>query len=98
IDWLEALGISYKTMEEQGVMLPVYEMSTRFIRPAGFDDLLKVETRLRELPGVKIIFDYSIFNIDEELITTASTSLVFMDSRTRKVIRCPQNILNKLQE
>ncbi len=98
IDWLEALGISYKTMEKQGVMLPVYEMSTRFIKPARFDDLLKVETRLRELPGVKITFDYSIFNNEEELITTAVTSLVFMDSHSRKVIRCPQNILDKLQK
>jgi|SRR5690606_2540163 len=98
IDWLEQFKISYGTMEKEGVMLPVYSMEFRFHKPAVFDDLLTVSTRLKEIPSVKIAFEYEIFNQNNELLTTASTVLVFMDSKTKKPMRCPQYIIDKIQE
>ena len=97
LDWLSALGISYKTMEENGVMLPVYELNTKFLKPAVFEDELRIEVKLKELPSVKITFEYLIFNQCEDLLTKAYTTLVFMDSKTKKPIRCPQYILDKLK-
>lgn len=97
IDWLAQLDVSYGAMEREGIMLPVYSMEFKFLRPAVFDDILKIETRLKELPGVRIEFSYSIFNQEEILLTTASTILVFMDSATKKPMRCPQYILDKLK-
>ena len=97
LDWLSALGISYKTMEENGVMLPVYELNTKFLRPAVFEDELEIEVQLKELPSVKITFEYLIYNQNKELLTKAFTTLVFMDSKTKKPIRCPQYILEKLK-
>ncbi|MGA8855319.1 MAG: thioesterase family protein [Christiangramia sp.] len=96
IDWLESLGISYKSMEEEGIMLPVFELKLKYHKPITFDENLKIETRLREAPNVKIIFDYSIFNESGEKVTSATSILVFMDSKTRKPIRCPQYIHDKL--
>lgn len=96
LDWLEQLGVSYKTMEAEGVMLPVYNLDIKFIRPAVFDDVLKIETRLKELPRARIEFFYEIFNEKNELITSASTILVFMNAYTKKPIRCPDYILEKL--
>ncbi|WP_037319964.1 thioesterase family protein [Salegentibacter sp. Hel_I_6] len=96
LDWLLALGISYKSMEENGVMLPVYELNTKFLKPAVFEDDLKIEVKLKELPSVKITFEYLIYNQNEELLTKAFTTLVFMDAKTKKPIRCPQYILDKL--
>lgn len=98
LDWLDQLGVSYKTMEAEGVMLPVYQLDIKFIRPATFNDVLKIETVLKELPRAKIEFFYEIFNENNELITTASTILVFMDSITKKPIRCPDYILEKLKD
>ena len=97
LDWLSALGISYKTMEENGVMLPVYELNTKFLKPAVFEDELEIEVQLKELPSVKITFEYLIYNQNKELLTKALTTLVFMDSKTKKPIRCPQYILEKLK-
>ncbi|TDN88697.1 acyl-CoA thioester hydrolase [Salegentibacter sp. 24] len=97
LDWLSALGISYKTMEENGVMLPVYELNTKFLKPAVFEDELKIQVILKELPSVKITFEYLIFNQCEDLLTKAYTTLVFMDAKTKKPIRCPQYILDKLK-
>lgn len=98
IDWLQQLGISYSKMEREGMMLPVYSMEFRFLKPALFDDILTIKTHLIQLPSVRISFHYEIYNQENELLTTASTVLVFMDSKTKKPVRCPQYILDKIQE
>jgi acyl-CoA thioester hydrolase len=96
IDWLAALGISYRKMEEEGVMLPVYELNLRFKKSAKFDDELKIETRLKKKPGVRIEFEYEVFNQHGELLTEAETTLIFVDMEKNKPIKCPQVILEKL--
>lgn len=98
LEWLDDLSVSYRIMEREGVMLPVYELNLKFIKPAVFDDVLKITTTLARLPGVKIEFNYQVHNQAEDLIATASTTLVFMDSKTRRPIRCPKYILDKLKD
>ncbi|MAW94631.1 MULTISPECIES: thioesterase family protein [unclassified Leeuwenhoekiella] len=97
IDWLGAIGISYKNMEENGIMLPVYDMRFSFLKPAHFDDTLCVKTELRKLPGASIIFDYKIINQDGILLTKAETTLVFVDMKTNRPTRCPKYILEELK-
>ena len=96
IDWLDAMGISYKKMEEEGVMLPVYELKLRFKKSAKFDDDLKIETILKDKPGVRIEFEYRISNQRGELLTEAETTLIFMDIEKSKPMKCPQYLLDKL--
>lgn len=96
IDWLAEIGISYKQMEDEGVMLPVYDLNLRFKKSAEFDDDLRIETSLSEKPGVRIKFEYRIFNQRDELLTEAATTLVFMDSKSKRPIKCPQYVLDKL--
>ncbi|GAA4278550.1 acyl-CoA thioesterase [Aquimarina mytili] len=97
IDWLSRLGISYKSMEANGIMLPVYTLDFKFNKSAFFDDELTVKTLLRKIPTARIIFDYEIFNGDRELLTTASSTLVFVDSKTRKPISCPSYLIEKIK-
>lgn len=96
IEWLDALGISYKKMEKEGIMLPVHNLSITFKKSAVFDDQIRVETSLRKIPTARIIFDYKIFNKQEDLLTVASTELVFINKNTNRPIRCPSYILDKL--
>ena len=96
IEWLSSLEISYNKMEEEGVMLPVYELKLRFKKSARFDDELRIETTLLEKPGVRIAFSYKIFNQADELLTEAKTILVFMDMEKNKPMRCPDYMLRKL--
>ncbi len=98
IEWLAQLGVSYKSMEENGVILPVYSLDFKFNKSAFFDDELIVKTSLRTIPTVKIIFDYQIFNSSKELITKASSVLVFVNGETRKPIKCPSYLLEKIQD
>ncbi|GAA4274633.1 thioesterase family protein [Aquimarina gracilis] len=98
IDWLSRLGISYKSMEENGIMLPVFTLDLKFKKSAFFDDELTVKTSLRKIPTVRIVFDYEIFNQHHELLTIASTTLVFVDGETRKPIQCPPYLLKKIKK
>jgi len=96
IEWLRTLGISYKTMEESGVILPVISLSINFKKSAVYDDMLTVRTILKKKPLVKIEFDYRIFNESNELLAEANTILAFMDVKRKKPIKCPDYVLEKL--
>lgn len=98
LDWLDSIGISYKKMEQEGVMLPVYEIKLRYKQSALFDDELKIETILVEEPKVRIKFIYKIFNTADKLLTEAETTLVFMDKSSGRAIRCPQYILERIRQ
>lgn len=97
IEWFEQFGVSYKKLEEEGIMLPVYAMEFKFLKPATFDEVLKIETKLLANPEVRIEFSYKIFNSMNEVITIASTVLVFMNATTKKPMRCPGFLAEKLK-
>jgi acyl-CoA thioester hydrolase len=94
---IRQLGYTYKDMEAMGVYMPVVEMHFRFLRPALYDDLLKVKTTLRELPTHhKIEFHTEIFNEAGELLNAGRVVLFFMDSATKKRCSMPASLLEKL--
>lgn len=97
IEWLDNLGISYKKMEEEGIILPVYEINLKFKKPALFDDTLKIVTILKEMPKVRIEFCYEIYNQKDETLTTATTILIFVNKKNMKPIKCPDYVLEKLK-
>lgn len=92
VESLRSLGLTYKEMEEGGIMLPVVENLSKYKYPAQYDDLLTIKTHVKELPSTKIIFNYDIFNEQDLLINTGQTVLVFVDKQTRKVCACPASI------
>ncbi len=94
---LREIGISYKSLEDSGILLPVYEYSIKFLKPAKYDDLLKIETIIPIKPSVKLVFNYIIFNQLEEKLSEATTTLVFLNSSNNKPTRLPE-YLDKLSE
>ncbi len=96
VEWLRALGISYRSMEENGIMLPVISLQLQYKKSAYYDDLLTVETRLVGTPAVKITFDYEIFNEKRELLVQAKTVLAFLDMKTQRPVKCPDYVLEKI--
>ncbi len=94
IEWLRKLGISYKKMEEDGVLLPVVSLQVNYKRSMGYDDLITVKTRLKNRPTAKIEFEYEITNENGEILTTANTVLVFLNKVTNRPMKAPQYILD----
>ena len=73
------LGLTYKEMEAAGVMMPVVEMQTKFLRPAHYDDLLTIKTIMRELPADhRILFEHEVFNQEKKLLTLGKVILYFV--------------------
>ncbi|TDD94321.1 acyl-CoA thioesterase [Flavobacterium cellulosilyticum] len=100
VEWLRDKGISYKWMEENGVMLPVVSLTMNYKKPARYDELLTLKTIMKKLSTVKIEFDYELYNEKEELLTTGNSILVFVDMKTGKPIGPPtyiSELLNRIE-
>lgn len=98
VEWLRQLGISYKEMEEEGVMLPVVSLQINYRKPAFYDELITIRTKLKEVTSSKIEFDYEILNEKNDIISTANTILVFVDKKTWRPTRCPEKIIHLIQK
>jgi acyl-CoA thioester hydrolase len=92
VEWLRNHGISYKSMEESGVALPIVNINISYKKPARFVDLLTVITKLKKQSSVKIEFECKIQSENRELLTTADFILVFVDLKTGKPMLPPSNI------
>ena len=95
-EWLRSLGVTYKDMEMNGIILPVVSLNLTFIKSALYDDILTIHTFLKKEPMVKIEFNYEIKNQLDELICTGSSVLAFIDSKNMKPTRCPDYLLKGL--
>lgn len=95
VELLRSLGISYRKLEEQGILLPVVNLNVDYKKPAFYDDNLTLETILTDLPGVKIVFHYALKR-GEELLSKAQTTLVFLNAEFGRPVKCPEEILNEL--
>lgn len=96
VEALRQLGTSYKEMEDSGIMLPVYTCNLKYLKPAIYDDLLVIKTIIKELPTLKINFEYEIYNQKNELLNTGSTTLVFINKATNRPCRAPEGFMEKI--
>jgi len=96
-EWLRELGFSYKWMEANDVQLPVVHFSIDYKLPARYDDLIIVKTSLKKMPSVKIEFYYEIYNESKQLLATANTILVFINSKTKKLMKAPDYLIDRLK-
>lgn len=96
VELLRSLGISYKSIEENGFELPVLNFNINYKKPAHYDDKLTLKTSLKEMPTSKIIFFYECFNDNNQLINNGEISLVFVNKETKKPCRAPEIIYRKL--
>ncbi len=97
VDMLRSLGLTYRGMEEFGVMMPVLELKCRYIKPALYDEEITVKVIMEQMPGVRIHFKYELYNEQDELINTGETLLVFVDMKTKRPCMAPQYFLDKMR-
>ena len=97
VETLRTLGITYRDMEDNGIMLPVLKLEVKYLRPALYDDELTVKTFLKDLPSSRITFHHEIYDSKGKLLTTGMVQLVFVDANSRRPTRCPGYVIDKLQ-
>ena len=97
VESLRQLGLTYKALEEMGIMMPVLENYSRYKAPARYDELLTVKTTIKEIPGVRITFYYEIFDENKKLVNEGQTQLVFIDMRSNRPRKAPEAMLQVLK-
>lgn len=97
VEMLRSLGLTYRSFEESGIMMPVLELRSKFIKPARYDDLITVRTILPELPTARIHFDYELFNEEGTLINIGHTKLVFIDMESNRPCKPPRKFMELLR-
>ena len=98
VELFRSIGISYNEIENRGIWLPVSEYNIKYLKPAFYDEELTIHTYVEKLPGVKIEFRYEIFNSENIKITDARTTLFFLDAETNKIIKCPDFLMEFIQQ
>lgn len=98
VEAIRSLGITYKDIEDKlKVLMPVVSMSCRFIRPAYYDEEVRIRTILDKWPESSIIFRSEILRMDGELINSGEVRLVFVGASDFKRVEVPIEIRNKLK-
>lgn len=82
---LRSCGYTYREMEEAGVFMVVVKATCDYKRPAKYDDLLTLKTRIKRVTRVKIEHEYHLFR-GHELLAIGGTVLATVD-RSGKI--CP---------
>ncbi|MCC5930382.1 MAG: acyl-CoA thioesterase [Cyclobacteriaceae bacterium] len=98
VEALRNLGFRYKDLEETGIVMPVLENKSKYIKPARYDDLLRIVLRIEKLPAMRMTFHYDIYNEQNELLHIGETTLVFLNTKTGKTVPTPQEVCSLLEK
>lgn len=93
---LRSLGLSYKEVEDAGVMMPVVKNHSSYYRPARYDDLLEIKVVLKSEPATRITFYYEIY-VDDVLIHVGDTTLAFVNKETFRPCKAPEVMVELLK-
>ncbi|MEO8794241.1 MAG: thioesterase family protein [Daejeonella sp.] len=97
VEMLRSLGMTYKSMEESGIMMPVLDLKCKYIKPALYDEEITVKVIMNKMPAVRIHFRYELFNESQELINEGETTLVFIDIKRNKPCLPSRDFLDRLE-
>tara|TARA_B100000965_G_C19492502_1_gene713656 strand:- start:407 stop:811 length:405 start_codon:yes stop_codon:yes gene_type:complete len=98
VETLREIGFNYKSLEEDGVLLPVIEFNIKYLKPAFYDDQLNIICKIPIIPTVRIKFEYETYNEKKEMINFGNTTLVFLNKISKKPVNCPKPLLDKLNQ
>lgn len=94
---IRELGLTYRELEARGIIMPVAELRSKYLRPALYDDLIVVKTHLKELPvDHKITFHSELYNQDGALLNVGATTLVFLALPDKQRMPMPDVLREKL--
>ena len=97
VESIRQLGISYKDIEDMGIIMPVVELHIRYLRSALYDELITIKTQVRELPGDhRIEFFQDVYNEAGKLLTAGRVVLYFLDAATKQKTNMPAALIERL--
>jgi acyl-CoA thioester hydrolase len=92
---LRSHGITYREIEDAGIVWPVRTLNITYLKPAYYDDLLTVRTIVEEMPVVRLKIKTKIYNQKDELINYGEVVLISTNPLTGKAMRTPRWLLER---
>lgn len=97
-DMLKKLGLPIEQIEQTGVMLPVVAVECRYKVPARLGDTLRIVSIIDKVPMAKLVIRNEIYNPVGQLVCEGSVTLGFIDSVSRRPVRCPETLTRIFEE
>ena len=92
VELIRSLGMTYKSVEEGGIIMPVVDLHIQYQRPAHYDELLRVRTTIPEIPRSSFLTTYEVFNEAGQLLVSGAVKLAFIDTARNRPVRAPEYI------
>ena len=89
-EFLRAEGIHHSELAKEGIAFAVRSMEIEFLKAAGIDDLLVVDTAVSEVTGVRLTLDQSIERGDELI---ARAKVVVVAIKAGRAVRLPKAVV-----
>jgi acyl-CoA thioester hydrolase len=97
-EMIREMGMPYLELEKKGIVMPVYSLESRYKNVLRYDELITIETTVKKLPAARMEFFHKIYNEDGTLAHEAKVVLVFLDMKSNRPVRAPEQLLNIMQD
>ena len=96
-EMIREMGLPYIELEKVGIVMPVFSVESKYRNVLKYDELITIETTVKDVPVVRMEFFHKIYNEDGRLAHEAKVVLVFMDMKTGRPVRAPELLTNLLE-
>lgn len=96
-EMIRGMGLPYIELEKIGIVMPVFSVESKYRNVLKYDELITIETTVKEVPAVRMEFFHKIYNEDGKLAHEAKVVLVFMNMETGRPVRAPELLTNLLK-
>lgn len=97
-EMIRSYGITYKDMEDDGIMLPVIDAELSFKNPVQYDEPVHIKVLIYDKPGIRLITYYKVISQHPKRMCAGKVTLCFMSAESRRPIRAPQFFLDKMNQ
>jgi len=97
-EMIREMGMAYLEMEQNGVSMPVFSVEAKYLYKLTYDELISIETTVREMPAARMTFHHRIYNEAGILAHEATVVLVFLDESTGRPVRAPGRLTRLLKD
>jgi acyl-CoA thioester hydrolase len=95
-EMIRNMGLPYIELERAGIVMPVYSVESKYKNVIRYDELITIETTVKTMPVARMEFFHRIFNEDGGLAHEAKVVLVFLDRKSNRPVRAPEQLVKLL--
>jgi len=96
-EMIRGMGLPYIELEKKGIVMPVFSVEAKYRKVLKYDELITIETTVKELPAARMEFFHKIYNEEGGLAHEAKVVLVFLDMKSGRPVRAPEALVNLLE-